>query len=217
MVKQRWSGSRSTLSNSREKIGILGGTFDPVHLGHLIIAEEVRSNVGLDKILFVPAGVPWMRENEGVSAGKHRLNMVDLAVKSNPHFESSSIEIDRQGVTYTADTLETLREDLDHEVELSFIMGMDVLEKFHLWKSPETVVELCSLVIVNRPGNQAVDVNEVVKKYPEAGAKLRIINVPRMEISSSEIRERVRQKKSLKYLVSEEVIEYIDKNNLYKG
>lgn len=205
------------MSNSREKIGILGGTFDPVHLGHLIIAEEVRSNVGLDKILFVPAGVPWMRENEGVSAGKHRLNMVDLAVKSNPHFESSSIEIDRQGVTYTADTLETLREDLDHEVELSFIMGMDVLEKFHLWKSPETVVELCSLVIVNRPGNQAVDVNEVVKKYPEAGAKLRIINVPRMEISSSEIRERVRQEKSLKYLVSEEVIEYIDKNNLYKG
>ena len=205
------------MSNSREKIGILGGTFDPVHLGHLIIAEEVRSNVGLDKILFVPAGVPWMRENEGVSAGKHRLNMVDLAVKSNPHFESSSIEIDRQGVTYTADTLETLREDLDHEVELSFIMGMDVLEKFHLWKSPETVVELCSLVIVNRPGNQAVDVNEVVKKYPEAGAKLRIINVPRMEISSSEIRERVRQEKSLKYLVSEEVIEYIDQNNLYKG
>ena len=130
------------MSNSREKIGILGGTFDPVHLGHLIIAEEVRSNVGLDKILFVPAGVPWMRENEGVSAGKHRLNMVDLAVKSNAHFQSSSIEIDRQGVTYTADTLETLREDLDHEVELSFIMGMDVLEKFHLWKSPETVVEL---------------------------------------------------------------------------
>ena len=205
------------MSNSREKIGILGGTFDPVHLGHLIIAEEVRSNVGLDKILFVPAGVPWMRENEGVSAGKHRLNMVDLAVKSNPHFQSSSIEIDRQGVTYTADTLETLLEDLDHEVELSFIMGMDVLEKFHLWKSPETVVELCSLVIVNRPGNQAVDVNEVVKKYPEAGAKLRIINVPRMEISSSEIRERVRQEKSLKYLVSEEVIEYIDQNNLYKG
>ena len=205
------------MSNSREKIGILGGTFDPVHLGHLIIAEEVRSNLGLDKILFVPAGVPWMRENEGVSAGKHRLNMVDLAVKSNPHFQSSSIEIDRQGVTYTADTLETLREDLDHEVELSFIMGMDVLEKFHLWKSPETVVELCSLVIVNRPGNQAVDVNEVVKKYPEAGAKLRIINVPRMEISSSEIRERVRQEKSLKYLVSEEVIAYIDQNNLYKG
>ena len=205
------------MSNSREKIGILGGTFDPVHLGHLIIAEEVRSNLGLDKILFVPAGVPWMRENEGVSTGKHRLNMVDLAVKSNPHFQSSSIEIDRQGVTYTADTLETLREDLDHEVELSFIMGMDVLEKFHLWKSPETVVELCSLVIVNRPGNQAVDVNEVVKKYPEAGAKLRIINVPRMEISSSEIRERVRQEKSLKYLVSEEVIEYIDQNNLYKG
>ena len=205
------------MSNSREKIGILGGTFDPVHLGHLIIAEEVSSNLGLDKILFVPAGVPWMRENEGVSAGKHRLNMVDLAVKSNPHFQSSSIEIDRQGVTYTADTLETLREDLDHEVELSFIMGMDVLEKFHLWKSPETVVELCSLVIVNRPGNQAVDVNEVVKKYPEAGAKLRIINVPRMEISSSEIRERVRQEKSLKYLVSEEVIEYIDQNNLYKG
>ena len=205
------------MSNSREKIGILGGTFDPVHLGHLIIAEEVRSNLGLDKILFVPAGVPWMRENEGVSAGKHRINMVDLAVKSNPHFQSSSIEIDRQGVTYTADTLETLREDLDHEVELSFIMGMDVLEKFHLWKSPETVVELCSLVIVNRPGNQAVDVNEVVKKYPEAGAKLRIINVPRMEISSSEIRERVRQEKSLKYLVSEEVIEYIDQNNLYKG
>ena len=205
------------MSNSREKIGILGGTFDPVHLGHLIIAEEVRSNLGLDKILFVPAGVPWMRENEGVSAGKHRLNMVDLAVKSNPHFQSSSIEIDRQGVTYTADTLETLLEDLDHEVELSFIMGMDVLEKFHLWKSPETVVELCSLVIVNRPGNQAVDVNEVVKKYPEAGAKLRIINVPRMEISSSEIRERVRQEKSLKYLVSEEVIDYIDQNNLYKG
>ena len=205
------------MSDAVKKIGILGGTFDPVHLGHLIIAEEVRSSVGLDKVVFVPAGVPWMRENEGISSGKHRLNMVDLAVKPTPYFESSSLEIDREGVTYTADTLKTLREELDSSVELSFIMGMDVLEKFHLWKSPEIVVDLCNLVVVNRPGNQAVDVNEVVKQFPEAGPKLRIINVPRMEISSSGIRERVKQGKSLKYLLSEDVIEYIDQNNLYKG
>ena len=205
------------MSNSSARIGILGGTFDPIHIGHLVIAEEVRVRTGLDKIIFMPAGVPWLRTNNDISRAEQRVHMVELSIASNPNFELSSLEVDREGITYTADTLEILRSQMGAKTELNFIMGMDVLEKFHLWKTPEKVVDLCNLIVVNRPGNQSVDVNAMVQKYPKAGPTLRIIHVPRMEISSSVIRERARNGESIRYLVTDNVEKYILNNHLYKG
>ena len=122
------------MSNSSDHIGILGGTFDPIHIGHLVIAEEVRVRMGLDKIIFMPAGVPWLRTNNDVSRAEQRVRMVELSIESNPNFELSSLEVDREGITYTAETLEILRSQMGAKAELNFIMGMDVLENFHLWK-----------------------------------------------------------------------------------
>jgi nicotinate-nucleotide adenylyltransferase len=205
------------MSNSSDHIGILGGTFDPIHIGHLIIAEEVRVMMDLDKIIFMPAGVPWFRNNNDVSSAERRVRMIELSIECNPNFELSSLEVAREGITYTADTLEILRSQVGPEAEISFIMGMDVLENFHLWKTPEKVVGLCNLIVVNRPGNQSVDVNSVVHRYPELGPTMRIIHVPRMEISSSVIRERVKNGDSIRYLVPGNVEKYILDNQLYKG
>ena len=202
------------------RVGILGGTFDPVHLGHLIVAEQARVRLDLDRVIFIPAGQPWLRAEQPAADGPDRLRMVELAVKSNPAFEASSQEIDRPGPTYTVDTLEVLKEELSREPDadtvLHYIIGMDALEQFHRWKDPERVVELCHLVIVNRPGHQGVDVNDVVGRYPEAGTKLTLLNVPRIEISSTEIRKRVSEGISIRYLVPDSVEEYIREQGLYQ-
>ena len=203
------------------RVGILGGTFDPVHLGHLIVAEQARVRLDLDRVIFIPAGQPWLRAEQPAADGPDRLRMVELAVKSNPAFEASSQEIDRPGPTYTVDTLEVLKEELSREPDadtvLHYIIGMDALEQFHRWKDPERVVELCHLVIVNRPGHQGVDVNDVVGRYPEAGTRLTLLNVPRIEISSTEIRTRVSEGISIRYLAPDSVEEYIREQGLYRG
>lgn len=203
------------------RVGILGGTFDPVHLGHLIVAEQARVRLDLDRVIFIPAGQPWLRAEQPAADGPDRLRMVELAVKSNPAFEASSQEIDRPGPTYTVDTLEVLKEELSREPDadtvLHYIIGMDALEQFHRWKDPERVVELCHLVIVNRPGHQGVDVNDVVGRYPEAGTRLTLLNVPRIEISSTEIRKRVSEGISIRYLAPDSVEEYIREQGLYRA
>ena len=112
------------------RIGILGGTFDPVHIGHLIIAEEALSRLALDQVLFIPAGQPWLKADQALSTAEHRLKMVQLAIASNPRLGVSRIEVDRSGPTYTVDTLERLREDLGEDVQLYFILGLDALEQF---------------------------------------------------------------------------------------
>ena len=140
------------------RVGILGGTFDPVHLGHLIVAEQARVRLDLDRVIFIPAGQPWLRAEQPATDGPDRLRMVELAVKSNPAFEASSQEVDRPGPTYTVDTLEVLKEEFSRELGpdtvLHCIIGMDALEQFHRWKNPERLVELCHLAVVNRPGHQ---------------------------------------------------------------
>ena len=125
------------------KLGIMGGTFDPIHLGHLMIAERARCGLGLDHVLFVPAGVPWLRGDARVSDADHRLNMVELAINGNPHFSASRIEIDRPGATYTVDTLESLRAEYGDGAGLVFVIGSDALKQVHRWKDPERLLELC--------------------------------------------------------------------------
>jgi nicotinate-nucleotide adenylyltransferase len=198
------------------KVGILGGTFDPVHLGHLIIAEEARVRLKLDQVVFTPAGQPWLKSRQPVSPAHHRLRMVELAVASNPFFQVSSSEMDRSGPTYTVDTLGELQGSLGRDAGLYFIVGMDALEQFHRWKEPEKLLGLCNLVVVSRPGHQSVDINDLVGQYPQAGERLVLLTAPRIEISSTEIRRRVGEGISIRYLVPEAVEEYILEHRLYR-
>ena len=199
------------------KVGVLGGTFDPVHWGHLVVAEEARTRLDLDRVIFMTAGQPWLREGGPVADGEDRLKMVELAVQSNPAFEAGAHEVRRSGPTYTVDTLQELRQELGDAAELNFIIGMDALENFHRWRDPELLVSLCRLAVVNRPGHQGVDVNQVVGRYPAAGPGLTLVNVPRMEISSSEVRQRIGLGISVRYLVPEAVEEYIRHRGLYRA
>ena len=134
------------------RIGILGGTFDPIHIGHLILAEEALRKLKLDQIWFIPAGEPWLKESLEITDGFHRLEMVKIATKSNPRFVVSSIEIDRSGPTYTIDTLRYLKDQLGTETRIYFILGLDTLASFHKWNRPEEILDLCEFVVSNRPG-----------------------------------------------------------------
>lgn len=196
-------------------IGVLGGTFDPIHLGHLIVAEEARERLGLAQVIFVPAGQPWMKGGKSITPGWERLRMAELAVESNPFFCVAANEVERSGPTYTVDTLQELQRDLDPDSRLRFIVGMDSLEQFHRWKDPEKLLELCQLVVVNRPGHQGVDINTLVGRFPQAGTRLSLLTVPRIEISATDIRRRVSQGISVRYLVPEAVEAYIREHRLY--
>ena len=198
------------------RIGILGGTFDPVHVGHLIIAEEALSRLALNQVLFIPAGQPWLKAGQDLSPAEHRLKMVELAIASNPRLGVSRIEIDRSGPTYTVDTLEQLRRDLGEDVQLHFILGLDALEQFHRWEQPERIIELCELALVSRPGFQNSRIlDEQLGRYPELGSKVNFLAAPVMDISGSSIRFRASQGRSIKYRVPEAVERYIEKHSLY--
>lgn len=198
------------------RVGILGGTFDPVHLGHLIIAEEARVGLELDRVIFIPTGHPWLKEASPVASGGDRLRMVELAIVSNSAFQVSSNEVDRSGPTYTVETLQELTRELGTDAILHFIIGMDALEQFDRWKEPEKLLSLCRLAIVSRPGHQGIDVNDLVGRYPQAGSRLTLLSVPRIEISSTEIRRRVSDGISIRYLVPDSVEGYISQHKLYR-
>jgi nicotinate-nucleotide adenylyltransferase len=199
------------------RVGILGGTFDPVHLAHLIIAEEARVRLELDRVIFIPTGHPWLKEQRPVASSADRLRMVELAIASNSGFQASSNEVDRSGPTYTVETLQDLTRELGPDAVLHFILGMDALEQFDRWKDPEKLLGLCRLVIVNRPGHQNLDVNDLVGRYPQAGTRLTLLSVPRIEISSTEIRQRVAEGISIRYLVTDSVAVYISQRRLYRS
>ena len=200
------------------RIGILGGTFDPVHIGHLIIAEEALSRLALDQVLFIPAGQPWLKADQALSTAEHRLKMVQLAIASNPRLGVSRIEVDRSGPTYTVDTLERLREDLGEDVQLYFILGLDALEQFHRWEQPERIIELCQLAIASRPGFQNSRIlDEQLGRFPKLGRKVNFVAAPMMDISGSSIRQRAGEGRSIKYRVPEAVERYIDQQGLYSS
>ena len=195
--------------------GILGGTFDPVHLGHLIVAEQVRAQLALDRVDFVPVGVPWMKREEAILPGEHRVAMVELAVSRNADFGMLALEVDRPGDTFTVDTLEELHEQVDDD--LFFIMGMDALQSFARWKDPARILELATLVVVRRPRFPRVGLDEI--EALALGAPERIVEVgaPLIDISSTDIRQRVADGRSIRYLVPEPVRDYIESNGLYRS
>jgi nicotinate (nicotinamide) nucleotide adenylyltransferase len=199
------------------RIGVLGGTFDPVHLGHLSMAEEARIQLGLERVLFLPAGRPWLKEEQPLTAVQHRVNMVRLAVDNNPHFEVCLEEIDRPGPTYTVDTLEQLTKGLDSTGSLYFILGLDAMEQFHRWKEPGRVVELCHLVVVARPLHQRFEWPAFFTQYPRAAGRVTVLSTPLNPISGTEIRRRAADGISLRYQVPEAVAEYIEEHELFKS
>ncbi len=199
------------------RIGILGGTFDPVHLGHLLIAEESRISLDLDRVLFLPAGRPWLKAGQPLTEAQHRVRMVELAVASNPHFQVLRHEVDRPGFSYTVDTLEELRSELAAETELYFILGRDAFESFPRWKEPERVLDLCRLVVVGRPGYGSAQPEQVTSLHRERADRIILLPCHHVDLSATEIRRRAAAGISFRYQTPEAVAAYIAEQGLYRG
>ncbi len=197
------------------KVGILGGTFDPVHIGHLIIGEEARHKLDLAEVLFVPAGQPWLKANRRVAPAADRLEMLRRALQSNPHFRVSTVDMDRPGLTYSVDTVAGLQKELGAETELYFIMGLDALAELPTWREPARLAEMCQIVGVTRPGRPNFDLSSLEPAIPHASAHIMLLEVPQIGISSTDIRERVTRGLPIRYQVPETVEEYIKEHRLY--
>ncbi len=191
------------------RIGILGGTFNPPHIAHLIAAETVRVHLRLDKILFVPAATPPHKLNAEIIPAEQRLQMVKLATKNNPLFEVSEVDLKRSGPSFTVDTLTELKRRFPVE-NFYFLLGIDLLIEFETWKNPHKIIEECTLVAMNRPG---FDLEKVDKDLLR---KVEIVSVPSVDVSSTSIRRLVESGKSIRYLVPDEVEKYIRENSIYR-
>lgn len=200
----------------RKKIGIMGGTFDPIHNGHLVLAEHSRTTFGLDKILFIPTGKPPHKDDLYISSNEHRYNMTLLAINSNPYYFLSPIEILREGTTYTIDTVKYLNSKFDNS-DFYFILGSDSLLQIHKWKDYEDLLSSCNFIVAKRKYLDGTRLEDRIKELSELyNSNINVLKSPRIDISSTEIRNRVKGSLSIRYLVPEPVEIYIEKNNLYK-
>lgn len=211
----REQGMRVT--EKTKKTGIMGGTFDPIHTGHLMLAEWVRDKYQLDEVIFIPTGVSYMKSSRHVMGGDLRLRMVELAIEDREEFSYSDIEIRREGNTYTCETLLSLRLQRPQE-QLFFISGADCLFAIENWKDPEVIFQNCTLISAAR---NSVSMEDMERKRQELAerfhADIRLTTFPNMEISSTDIRERLRQGHSIRYMVPERVRQFILDNQLYLG
>lgn len=196
------------------RAGILGGTFDPPHVGHLVIAEEARQKLDLSEVLFVPAREPPHKRGEPVSPLQDRIEMLRLALEGYPHFFLSLVEANRPGPSYTVDTIRILRDTFGAGTELYFIMGMDSLAALPTWQEPSKLIELCHLAVLRRPGYSA-DMDELEKRIPGLKSQVEFIPAPELEISSSDLQSRVRMGLSIQDMVPDCVAEYISDHHLY--
>ena len=210
--------SSQTPDAHRRRVGILGGTFDPVHYGHLVIAEEVRATLDLTEIVFIPAGQPPHKLSHHITPVHHRVTMLELALATNHSFFCSRIEVERHGPSYTADTLQTLREQWGPDTDIDFIIGWDSLEELHTWHdAPRLLATLTHLVAVRRPGYEDDDEynNTLEKRLPGILQRLLIVPAPQLDISATNMRERIANRQPIKYQTPEPVEAYIRKNMLY--
>lgn len=199
------------------RVGVLGGTFDPVHNGHLIIAEEAQAKLGLAKVIFIPAGRPYFKDGENVSEMGWRLAMLELAVNGNPSFEIDTLELEREGATYTIDTMEELRKRMGEDVELFFIIGVDALSELGRWKEPRRLASICQFATMRRPGFTELDLEAMERAVPGVSGRVHVLDNVQVDISSSDIRERVERGESIRYLVPPSVRAYIDEQRLYRA
>lgn len=208
----------ATLPNMR-RVGLLGGTFDPIHYGHLVIAEEVRATLDLSELVFVPSGQPPHKPGQTITAAYHRLTMLQLAIASNPYFTISQVEVERPGPSYTVETLHLLRQQWDAQTAFYFIIGGDSLEEFLTWRDPDGILEqLNYLVAVQRPGyEEAPEYRASLEaRLPGIKQRLIIVRAPQLEISSTDLRLRVAEGRPIKYQTPEAVEYYIEQYGLYK-
>jgi len=196
-------------------IGVLGGTFDPVHNGHLIVAEEVKTRLNLAEIIFVPAGQPWLKVDRPISPAEHRLQMLRLALADKSYFKRSTIEIERTGPSYTVDTITELRDKLGSEDELFFILGWDSLAELPQWREPSRLIKICYLVAVPRPGYPRPKLKTLEVIIRGLSQRVMLMKKPEIDISASAIRERVARGLSIRHLVPEPVNRYIKEHGLY--
>ncbi|MBT2400930.1 nicotinate-nucleotide adenylyltransferase [Streptomyces sp. ISL-100] len=192
----------------KRRLGVMGGTFDPIHHGHLVAASEVAAQFHLDEVVFVPTGQPWQKSHKHVSPAEDRYLMTVIATASNPQFSVSRIDIDRGGPTYTIDTLRDLRE-LNSDSDLFFITGADALAQILTWRDAEELFSLSHFIGVTRPGHDLTD-----DGLPKGGVSL--VEVPALAISSTDCRARVAAGEPVWYLVPDGVVRYIDKRALYR-
>ena len=200
----------------KSKVGIMGGTFNPVHNGHLLLAEQAREYCNLDEILFMPSGNSYMKNHDEIPDGDTRISMTALAIEDNPHFALSAMEVERKGPTYTCETLKELKK-LHSEIQYYFIIGADNLFSIETWWKPEEILACCTLIVALRGDkeerailNKAADLKE---KY---NASIILLPERKFDISSTEIREKIKRGESVRYLLPDKVISYIEKNGLYK-
>ncbi len=194
------------------RVGVMGGTFDPIHYGHLVTAEEAEMQFGLDEVVFVPTGRPWMKADREVSPPEDRYLMTVVATASNPRFSVSRIDIDREGPTYAVDTLRQLADETP-DAELYFITGADAMLEIFEWKDPEDVLSLAHFIAATRPG---YDLARFEAAAPTHHPRVSTMDIPALAISSSDIRARVREGRAIRYLLPEGVKSYIEKQALYR-
>ncbi|MGD9118702.1 MAG: nicotinate-nucleotide adenylyltransferase [Dehalococcoidia bacterium] len=199
-------------------IGVLGGTFDPIHIGHLEVAEEAVARLDLPRILFIPAGQPWLKLNNAnaVSPVQHRLEMVRLGISGYPRFKLSALEIERSGPTYSVDTIAQLHSGLSKGDEIFFILGWDNLMQLPKWHQPERLIEMCRLVAVPRVDFPLPDLSALEKELPGITQRVILFDRPRIDINASEIRKRAAEGKSISEFVPKAVESYIKEHGLYK-
>jgi len=193
------------------KICIFGGTFDPPHLGHLLIAQTICEAEEFDKIIFVPALKNPLKSREIASSIENRLKMLKIAVEGNPHFDISDNEIKRGGVSYSIDTIRYIKKE--HNLkrnELYFLIGSDILKSFHNWREPSNILEECQVIVALRPGFKPSSVPNWIL------SEIQFANIPRFELSATQIRKRWKEDKTIRYMVTQPVWEFINKNSLYQ-
>lgn len=191
----------------------MGGTFDPIHHGHLFAAEEARARFRLDPVIFIPCGQPPHKADQEISPAECRYIMCALATASNPHFEVSRLEIDRPGPSYTIETLRHYRQRLGPEAELFFVTGADAILEILTWREPDAVLREARCIAVNRPGSDLSHLSNAIGEH--RAARIEVLDLPAIEISSTGIRDRARKGLPIRYLTPDVVVDYITKEGLY--
>jgi len=197
------------------RVGVFGGTFDPIHLGHLAAARSIRTTLKLDKVIFVPAGQPWMKAGTPVSPVDDRVEMVRLAVARRKAFELSTIEADRAGPSYAVDTMATLRRQLGSGSDLFFLLGSDALMDIAKWREPQRLMQLCQLVAFARPGFRLPVMSDLEGAVPGVSQRVVFVEVPQRDIRATDIRQRVAEGRSIQRLVPRAVERYILEHGIY--
>lgn len=196
------------------KIGVLGGTFDPPHLGHLLLAEQAREQLALERVLWAPAGAPWRKEGQPVSNAEHRLEMARLAIAGNEAFVLSDVEVAREGPTYTVDTLAEMKATRPDDA-VYFIAGQDALQDLPNWREPERLISLATLAVAGR-GDERPDAAALEALVRGLSGSVVWLEMPRIAVSASEVRRRAAEGRSLRYLTPDAVAAYISEHGLYR-